>query len=323
MSKPVSRRDFLKGGAVALGTVAVARTLRTVDPVFAAQEAKAEVFFSRDLSAEGLRKLYARVNQGIRGKVAVKVHTGEPNGPNIIPREWVRALLPDVPNPTIVECNVLYPSPRQTTEGHRKTLATNGWDFCPVDIMDADGDVNLPVAGGKWISELAVGRNITRYGSMVVLTHFKGHTMGGFGGSLKNIAIGCASGKVGKEQLHREGAELWSGGPNFMERMVEGGKAIVDHFGPRITYINVLRNMSVDCDCAGISAAPVVTPDIGILASTDILAVDQASVDMVYALPAVERQALVERIESRSGLHQLAHMKALKMGTAAYEVIPV
>ncbi len=323
MSKPVSRRDFLKGGAVALGTVAVARTLRTVDPVFAAQEAKAEVFFSRDLSAEGLRKLYARVNQGIRGKVAVKVHTGEPNGPNIIPREWVRALLPDVPNPTIVECNVLYPSPRQTTEGHRKTLATNGWDFCPVDIMDADGDVNLPVAGGKWISELAVGRNITRYDSMVVLTHFKGHTMGGFGGSLKNIAIGCASGKVGKEQLHREGAELWSGGPNFMERMVEGGKAIVDHFGPRITYINVLRNMSVDCDCAGVSAAPVVTPDIGILASTDILAVDQASVDMVYALPAVERQALVERIESRSGLHQLAHMKALKMGTAAYEVIPV
>lgn len=323
MSKPVSRRDFLKGGAVALGTVAVARTLRTVDPVFAAQEAKAEVFFSRDLSAEGLRKLYARVNQGIRGKVAVKVHTGEPNGPNIIPREWVRALLPDVPNPTIVECNVLYSSPRQTTEGHRKTLATNGWDFCPVDIMDADGDVNLPVAGGKWISELAVGRNITRYDSMVVLTHFKGHTMGGFGGSLKNIAIGCASGKVGKEQLHREGAELWSGGPNFMERMVEGGKAIVDHFGPRITYINVLRNMSVDCDCAGISAAPVVTPDIGILASTDILAVDQASVDMVYALPAVERQALVERIESRSGLHQLAHMKALKMGTAAYEVIPV
>ncbi|WP_035065412.1 DUF362 domain-containing protein [Nitratidesulfovibrio termitidis] len=323
MSKPVSRRDFLKGGAVALGTVAVARTLRTVDPVFAAQEAKAEVFFSRDLSAEGLRKLYARVNQGIRGKVAVKVHTGEPNGPNIIPREWVRALLPDVPNPTMVECNVLYPSPRQTTEGHRETLATNGWDFCPVDIMDADGDVNLPVAGGKWISELAVGRNITRYDSMVVLTHFKGHTMGGFGGSLKNIAIGCASGKVGKEQLHREGAELWSGGPNFMERMVEGGKAIVDHFGPRITYINVLRNMSVDCDCAGVSAAPVVTPDIGILASTDILAVDQASVDMVYALPAVERQALVERIESRSGLHQLAHMKALKMGTAAYEVIPV
>jgi uncharacterized Fe-S center protein len=323
MSKPVSRRDFLKGGAVALGTVAAARTLRNVDPVFAAQEGKAEVFFSRDLSAEGLRKLYARVNQGIRGKVAVKVHTGEPNGPNIIPREWVRALLPDVPNPTIVECNVLYPSPRQTTEGHRTTLATNGWDFCPVDIMDTDGDVNLPVAGGKWISELAVGRNIMRYDSMVVLTHFKGHTMGGFGGSLKNVAIGCASGKVGKEQLHREGADLWSGGPNFMERMVEGGKAIVDHFGPRITYINVLRNMSVDCDCAGVEAAPVVTPDIGILASTDILAVDQASVDMVYALPAAQRQALVERIESRSGLHQLAHMKALKMGTAAYEVIPV
>lgn len=322
MSGHISRRTFLKGSTLAVGALALSGAAAT-GVAFAAPESTSPVFFTRDLSAEGLRKIYARVNHGMTGKVAVKLHTGEPNGPNIIPREWVKALLPDVPSPTIVECNVLYPSPRQTTEGHRQTLATNGWDFSPVDIMDADGDVHLPVAGGKWFKDLAVGKNIMNYDSMLVLTHFKGHTMGGFGGSLKNISIGCASGKVGKAQLHREGPELWSGGPNFMERMVEGGKAIVDHFGPRITYINVLRNMSVDCDCAGVTAAPVVTPDIGILASTDILAVDQASIDMVYALPAPQRQALVERIESRSGLHQLEYMKIMGMGRGTYELVAI
>lgn len=326
-----SRRNFLKSGAAAIGAVAAAGVLSKVTPALAApqgnggsvQAGKATVYFSKDLSAEGLRKMYDKVSGSLTGKVAVKLHTGEPNGPNIIPRDWVQALLPRVPNPTIVECNVLYGSPRQTTEGHRRTLETNGWTFAPVDIMDADGDVNLPVNGGKWIKELAVGKNLVNYDSMLVLTHFKGHTMGGFGGSLKNIAIGCASGKVGKEQLHREGDNVWSGGPNFMERMVEGGKAVTDYFGPRIVYINVLRNMSVDCDCAGTGAASVVTPDIGILASTDILAVDQASVDMVYALPEKDRQDLVERIETRSGMRQLTYMKELGMGSDSYEIVTV
>lgn len=328
MTHSFSRRDFLKSGVAAVGAFAAAGMAPGIDSVPAAQamnrnaaaKEKATVYFTRDISAEGIRKLYARVNANIIGKVAVKVHTGEPNGPNIIPREWIKAFLPDVPDPTIVECNVLYPSPRQTTEGHRQTLATNGWDFCPVDIMDADGDVSLPVRGGKWLKELAVGKNILNYDSMLALTHFKGHTMGGFGGSLKNIAIGCASGKAGKEQLHREGDQVWSGGPNFMERMVEGGKAVADHFGPRIAYINVLRNMSVDCDCAGTRAEPVTTPDIGVLASTDILAVDRASVDMVYALPEAQRRDLVERIESRSGLRQLEYMRIMGMGGDAYEI---
>lgn len=327
----ISRRHFLKGSAVTTSAAVLSclsgglagvpgsaiAASQTVKPT------KATVFFTNDLSATGIRKVYALVNQGITGKVAIKVHTGEPGGPNIIPREWIKALLPDVPNSTIVECNVLYGggSPRQTTEGHRQTLAANGWNFGSVDIMDADGDVLLPISGGKWFKDLAVGRNILNYDSMLVLTHFKGHTMGGFGGSLKNISIGCASGKAGKEQLHREGSRLWSGGPNFMERMVEGGKAIVGHFGPRITYINVLRNMSVDCDCAGTGAAPVTTPDIGILASTDILAVEQASVDMVYALPEEQRRDLVERIESRSGLHQLDYMKIMGLGNDQYELI--
>ena len=315
-----SRRDFLKTGALALGACAAAHMTRAVPAV---AESKPQVFFTKDLSAEGLRSLYARVSHHLKGKVAVKLHTGEPDGPNILPRAWIQNLLPHVPQATIVECNVLYPSPRQTTAGHRETLATNGWNFCPVDIMDAEGDALLPVRGGKWLTDLAVGKNLVNYDSMLVLTHFKGHSMGGFGGSLKNISIGCASGKVGKEQLHRQGAELWSGGPNFMERMVEGGKAITDHFGPRMVYINVLRNMSVDCDCAGTAAAPVVTPDVGILASTDILAIDQAAVDMVYALPEAQRRNLVERIESRSGLRQLEYMRELGMGHNVYELVTV
>ena len=282
---------------------------------------KAEVFYTKDLSAKGLLKLYGMVNSTMMGKIAIKLHTGEPNGPNIIPREWVKAFMTNVPNTTIVECNVLYSGPRQTTEKHRKTLKQNGWTFNLVDIMDADGDVSLPVTGGKWIKELAVGKNLLNYDSMLVLTHFKGHMMGGFGGSLKNISIGCASGKVGKEQLHREGQQMWAGGSNFMERMVEGGKAIIDHFGPRITYINVLRNMSIDCDCVGTAAAPAVAPDLGILASTDILAVEQASVDMVYALPEEQRHDLVERIESRQGLRQLEYMKILGMGSNEYDII--
>lgn len=324
----LSRRDFMKGSAATLGTVALGGLSLPV-PSLAAQRGegthahgKATVYFSRECSAEALKKLYAKVNGHITGKVALKLHTGEPNGPNILPAEWVREFMELIPGSTIVECNVLYASPRQTTEGHRKTLETNGWTaFTTVDIMDEDGDVSLPIPGGKRLREVAVGKNLLNYDSMVVLTHFKGHTMGGFGGSLKNISIGCASGAKGKEQLHREGDQLWSGGLNFMERMVEGGKAITTHFGPRITYINVLRNMSVSCDCEGVNAEPVRLPDLGILASTDILAVDQASVDMIYALPEDVRAHMVERIESRSGLRQLSYMKEMGMGTDAYELI--
>lgn len=317
----MTRRHFLKAGGLTLGACMTGGFLPAA--AAAADAGRATVFFTRDLSAEGLCRIYARVAHALGGRVAVKLHTGEPDGPNILPRDWVKALLPQVPQSTIVECNVLYPSPRQTTEGHRQTLRRNGWDFSPVDIMDAEGDARLPVGGGKWIRELAVGGHLPNYDSLLVLTHFKGHTMGGFGGSLKNIAIGCASGKVGKEQLHREGSQLWAGGPRFMERMVEGGKAITDHFGPRMAYINVLRNLSVDCDCAGTGAAPATAPDIGILASTDLLAVDQASVDMVYALPEAQRRDLVERIESRSGLRQLTYMRELGMGRSSYDLVTI
>lgn len=323
-----SRRDFMKGGAAALGSVALNSLAQTVPAVAAPQGSpaggKATVYYSRECSPEALRRLYALVNSQISGRVAIKVHTGEPNGPNIIPRQWVRDFMAGIPQSTIVECNVLYDSPRQTTEGHRKTLETNGWTaFTTVDIMDEDGDALLPIPGGKWFKEVAVGKHLLNYDSMVVLTHFKGHVMGGFGGSLKNIAIGCASGKTGKLQLHQENGVQWSGGPNFMERMVEGGKAITTYFGPRITYLNVLRNMSVSCDCEGIHAEPVRLPDLGILASTDLLAIDKASVDMIYALPEDMRAHMVERIESRSGLRQLSYMKEMGMGNDQYELVTV
>lgn len=279
------------------------------------------VFFTRDLSAEGLKKAYAAIQGNLTGKVAVKLHTGEQNGPNIIPRPWVKSLMEQIPNSTIVETNTYYEGDRYTTAQHRETLKINGWTFCPVDIMDEDGVAALPVKNGKWFTEMHVGSHQLNYDSMLVLTHFKGHVMGGFGGSLKNIAIGCASGKTGKAQLHSDGTNLWAGGPLFMERMVEGGKAITTHFKGHMAYINILRRMSVDCDCAGTSAAEPTAPDIGILASTDLLAVDQASVDMVYALPEQQRRDLVERIESRSGLRQLEYMETLGMGHARYDLV--
>jgi len=318
MSDRFSRRAFIKSGIMSAGSLAAA-TL----PLGAFAQSRPMVYFTHEISSESLKKIYALVNQGISGKVAVKLHTGEPNGPYLLPRDMVKKLLEDIPNSNIVECNVLYSSPRQTTEGHRNTIATNGWDFCPVDIMDEEGDVNLPIPNGQWLQEVAVGSHLSLYDSMLVLTHFKGHAMGGFGGALKNISIGCASGSLGKAQIHRDGRNPWGSGPLFMERMAEAGKAITSFFGPRITYINVLRCMSVDCDCFGTRAVPPKAPDIGILASTDILAIDQASIDLVYALPEIERHDLVARIESRSGLRQLEYMKIIGMGSDQYHLIVV
>ena len=315
----ISRRNFVRASLLTAGAVAAG-----LSPLTAGASERAKVYFTKDLSAESLLRLYRMVNQNITGNIAVKLHTGEPDGPNILPREWVKAFLTEVPHTTIVECNVLYASPRQTTEGHRRTLERNGWtEFATVDIMDEDGDTPLPIRGGRWLKEVAVGNHLLNYDSMIVLTHFKGHAMGGFGGSLKNISIGCASGKLGKLQIHRDGEQTWAGGPRFMERMVEGGKAITDHFGSCITYVNVLRNMSVSCDCEGVNAEPVRLPNLGILASTDILAIDKASVDMIYALPEDVRAPMVERIESRSGLRQLSYMKELGMGSNQYELITV
>ena len=285
------------------------------------------VYFTRDLSAAGLRKIYARICGNIAGNVGVKLHTGEKNGPNIIPRPWVEALLQgDLPGAAIVETNAYYAGDRDTTEKHRETILNNGWTFAPVDIMDEDGAVPLPVYGGKWFSQMYMGKHLLSYDSLLVLTHFKGHSKGGFGGSNKNIGIGCADGKIGKAMIHTTPGQddQWDiSDEEFMERMTESAKAVVDHFGKRIAYVNVMRNMSVSCDCEGVYAEPVVTPNVGICASVDILAVDQACVDIVYAMKEEEHHDLVERIESRHGLRQLSYMKELGMGNDRYKLIDI
>lgn len=285
------------------------------------------VYFTRDLSAKGLLKVYNRIQEHLNGKVAVKLHTGEQHGPNIIPRPWVEELIKaQLPDATIVETNTYYEGDRYTTDQHLETLKVNGRTFCPVDIMDADGTVDLPVKDGKWFDHMTMGKNIVNYDSMLVLTHFKGHTQGGFGGSNKNIGIGCADGRIGKAMIHTTPGsdDMWDiAKEEFMERMTESAKAVVDHFGDQIVFINVMRNMSVSCDCEGTAAAPVVTPNVGILASLDILAIDQASVDLVYAMKEEDHHDLVERIETRHGLRQLSYMKELHMGNDKYLLIDV
>ena len=285
------------------------------------------VYFTRDLSAEGLRRIFQRVKQPLTGRTAIKLHTGEQHGPNIIPRPWVENLVQsELPEASIVETNTYYEGDRYTTEKHRETLKVNGWTFCPVDIMDEDGTVMLPVKDGKWFTEMSMGKNILNYDSLFVLTHFKGHTQGGFGGSGKNIGIGCADGRIGKAMIHTTpgSADMWDiAKEEFMERMTESAKAVTDHFAGHITFVNVMRNMSVSCDCEGTAAMPVVTPDVGIVASLDILAVDQACIDLVYAMKEEDHKDLVERIESRHGLRQLTYMKELHMGNDRYQLIDI
>ena len=283
------------------------------------------VYFTANLSAEGLLRIFDKVGAHLTGKVGIKLHTGEKDGPNIIPRPWVKKLVDErLSSAAIVETNTYYEGDRYTTPQHRETIAVNGWTFCPVDILDEDGIVMLPVNGGKWFTEMAMGGHLPGYDSLLVLTHFKGHTKGGFGGSCKNIGIGCADARVGKAMIHTTPGsdDMWDiSNEEFMERMTESAKAVADHFGKHIVYINVLRNMSVSCDCEGCAAEPVVTPNVGILASTDLLAVDQASVDLIYAMQEHQHADLVERMESRHGLRQLSYMKELGMGNDRYRLL--
>ena len=286
------------------------------------------VYFTRDLSPEGLHKVYSRIKENMTGRIAIKLHTGEKNGPNIIPSSWVKKFMVGEKelrsSGTIVETNTYYEGDRYTTEQHLETLKVNGWDFCPVDIMDEEGTVTLPIKGGKWMKKMSHGSHMFNYDSLLALTHFKGHTMGGFGGSNKNIGIGCADGRIGKKWIHtKEGSDdMWSiAEEELMERISESTKATIDYFGKHTAYINVMRNMSVSCDCEGTSAMPVVTPNVGILGSLDILAVDKACIDIVYAMREDEHHDLVERIETRHGLRQLSYMKELGMGSDQYILV--
>ena len=317
----ISRRNFVKlAGVTAAGVALYNFGGENVTAQPSAEKAK--VYFTKKIDAEHLIQLYQKINSEIGGKVAIKLHSGEPHGPNILPRDMVQKFQAQIPNSTIIEANTAYGGARGNTSSHRKTLQTNGWTFSKVDIIDEDGDINFPVNGGFHLKEVAVGAHLANYDSLVVLTHFKGHAMGGFGGSLKNIAIGCASGKVGKLQVHGVPKfGKWITGEPLMELMADSGKAICDHFGKKIVFLNVMRRMSVDCDCAGTSAAEPTIADIGMVASTDILAIDQACVDMVFAAP--DGKDLVERIKSRSGLRQLSAMNELHMGNNQYDLISI
>ena len=284
------------------------------------------VYFTKDLSPNGLKRIYEKVNENINGKIAIKLHTGEKNGPNIIPSSWVKEFIKDeCPDATIIETNTYYHGDRYTTEKHRETLKVNGWDFCKVDIIDEDGTIDLPIEGGKWFNHMTIGKNIVNYDSLIALTHFKGHTMGGFGGGNKNIGIGCADGRIGKAMIHTyPGKGQWSiSEEDFMERMTESTKATIDHFKDKITFINVMRNMSVSCDCEGLHAEPVVTPNVGILASRDLCALDTACIDLIYAMDKKENHDFIKRVESRHGLRQLSYMHELGMGNTKYKLIDI
>ena len=288
----------------------------------------AKVYFTKKIDADHLIKLYKMINESIYGKVGIKLHTGEKHGPNILPRDMVQAFQAQVPNSKIVECNTLYEGDRFTTAGHRDTLKVNGWTFCDVDIMDEDDKtVDLPVPKPFHLRQVSMGAHLVNYDSLIVLTHFKGHAMGGFGGSMKNIGIGNASGHLGKAQVHGvdpKNVPDWTAWPDkeyFMELMCDSAQATCDYFGKHIIFLNVMRRMSVDCDCAGVAAAEPTMADIGICASTDILAIDQACCDMVYN--AADSADLKERIESRAGLRQLSAMAEHKMGNPQYELIEI
>ena len=257
----------------------------------------------------------------------MKLSTGEPGGHNFLKPELIKDLVQKVDD-TIVECNTAYGGGRASTENHLKAAADHGFTaIAPVDIMDAEGEVSLPVKGGRHLRENFVGSHYPAYDFTVVLSHFKGHAMGGFGGAVKNISIGIAS-SAGKAWIHSAGktknaAQMWGNLPaqdDFLESMAEAAKSVADHCGEKILYINVMNNLSVDCDCDAHPEDPKMG-DIGILASTDPVALDKACVDLVYASPDPGKVHLIERMESRHGIHTLEHGEAIGLGSQQYELV--
>lgn len=286
-----------------------------------------KVYFIEEITPENLVKIYKALGREATGKVAVKLSTGEPGNNNYLQPALIKDLVQGI-NGTIVECNTAYGGGRSDTESHLKAAADHGFTaIAPVDIMDAEGQVSLPVQGGKHLKEDFVGRNYLDYDFTVVLSHFKGHPMGGFGGALKNISIGIASSQ-GKAWIHSAGktmnaSEMWRNQPpqdDFIESMAEAAKAVADHCGDNILYISVANNLSVDCDCVATPEDPAMG-DIGILASLDPVALDRACVDMVRASEDHGKIHLLERIDSRHGTHILDHAEAIGLGVQEYELV--
>ena len=285
---------------------------------------KAKVFFTKEITPETMIKMYKALGVELPGKVAVKVHSGEVGNQNFIRPSFMKPMVDHVKG-TIVECNAAYEGKRNTTDAHWETMKLHGWtDIAPVDIMDEEGEMELPVPEGKRIQVNYVGAHLANYDSMLVLSHFKGHPMGGFGGALKHISIWIAS-SHGMAFIHGSGKpeEIWTGDhDSFQESMADADKSIVKHFGDKIAFINVMRNMSVDCDCVAKAADPCMK-DIGILASLDPVALDQACIDMVYQSDDPGKAELIERIESRNGTLTIKAAEAVGVGTREYELVNV
>ncbi|MBQ7320004.1 MAG: DUF362 domain-containing protein [Clostridia bacterium] len=287
---------------------------------------KPTVYFSRTITPESVLALYQLLNTSLPGHVAVKVHSGEVGNQNFLRPDFWRPLIDHVGG-TVVECNTAYEGQRNTTEKHVKTMALHGWtERFPVDIMDAEGpDLVLPIPNGARIKENYVGKTLPNYDSMLVLSHFKGHPMGGYGGALKQLSIGVAS-SFGKAYIHGAGEpeKIWTADHDaFLESMADAAASVVEFFHGNIVYINVMKNMSVDCDCCAKAEDPCMA-DIGILASTDPIAIDQACIDLVYAATDDPGQAhLLERIESRNGVLTIEASAALGFGSREYTLVEV
>ena len=282
------------------------------------------VYMTKEISANGLMKIYQQLGRQAHGKVAVKISSGEPGGHYFLAPELIAPLVKEVQG-TIVECNTAYGGGRADTASHLRALQEHGFSaIAPVDILDAEGTMELPVKGGKHLQKDVVGSHLANYDFVVNLAHFKGHAMGGFGGVIKNMSIGIAS-SMGKSIIHTAGKEISGFGINtpkddFLESMAEAAKGVAGYLGENILYIDVMNNLSVDCDCDNHPAAPTMK-DIGILASLDPVAVDQACVDLVYA--AADGQDLIERMESRHGIHTLEHAEAIGLGSRKYDLVSI
>lgn len=288
---------------------------------------KSTVYFIKDITPENVVKIYEKLGKELTGKVAVKVHSGEKGNQNYLHPEFMRPIVEHI-HGTIVECNTAYEGARNTTEKHQQLIKDHGWtDYFPVDIMDAEADTTLEIPNGKIIKQNFVGQNLNNYDSMLVLSHFKGHPMGGYGGALKQLSIGVAS-SAGKAWIHSAGKtkdqnELWNNvaeQDQFLEAMADAASSVVKHFAGKIAFINIMCNMSVDCDCCAVAEDPCMQ-DIGILASLDPIAIDRACIDLVKNSDDPGRDHLLERITSRHGEHTIEAAATLGFGSTDYELI--
>lgn len=286
---------------------------------------KSKVLFTRTISPEMVLTMYEKLGKELSGHIAIKLHSGEEGNQNFLTPEFWAPIIRHLDG-TVVECNTAYEGSRNTTEKHLKTIEKHGWSrYFNVDLLDAEGpDLVLDIPDGKVIQKNYVGKDIANYNGMLVLSHFKGHPMGGYGGALKQLSIGCAS-SYGKAYIHGAGVpeDIWTADHDlFLESMADAASSVHDYFKDNIVYINVMKNMSVDCDCCAVAEDPCMK-DIGILISTDPIAIDQACLDLVYASTDPGKEHLIERIESRNGVHTIEAAEALGYGSRDYELIEI